>query len=108
MSHEPLHAKHYLQQACTFLGFVQDSLVTDLAKWIRFVSGSNAAQRRCGQTGEFQTFFTAAEEWMRPYAVFCVLRGIFGTPEHWRWGALSLPTPEVPTPPPPPVSPTQL
>ena len=34
-------------------------------------------------------------EWLQPYALFCVLRRIFGTGEHWRWGVLSQPTQEV-------------
>lgn len=31
----------------------------------------------------------------QPYAVFIWLRRVFGTGEHWRWGALSQPTREV-------------
>ena len=36
-----------------------------------------------------------SEKWLRPYAVFKVLQDLFGTAEHWHWGALSRPTPRV-------------
>lgn len=36
-----------------------------------------------------------AGHWVQPYAIFCYLRDLFGTAEHWRWGALAAPTPEV-------------
>ena len=48
------------------------------------------------QGAEYQEWLRGAAHWVRPYAVFCVLRDLFGTSEHWRWGALSKPTPEVP------------
>jgi 4-alpha-glucanotransferase len=43
----------------------------------------------------FRAFEAANREWLQPYAVFRVLRRLFGTGEHWRWGALSQPTQEV-------------
>jgi hypothetical protein len=48
-----------------------------------------------GQTADFREFYAANEEWLRPYAVFCFLRDLFGTAEHWHWGVLARPTPEV-------------
>ncbi len=47
------------------------------------------------QTAEFREFYVANEEWLRPYAIFCFLRDLFGTAEHWHWGVLARPTPEV-------------
>ena len=47
------------------------------------------------QTSEFQEFYAANEEWLRPYAVFCFLRDLFGTAQHWHWGVLSRPTAQV-------------
>lgn len=46
-------------------------------------------------TEEYRRFEASAAEWLRPYAVFIWLRGVMGTGEHWRWGALAAPTPEV-------------
>ena len=46
-------------------------------------------------SSEFKEFCTRNWEWLRPYAVFCFLRDLFGTAEHWRWGALGQPTSEV-------------
>ena len=43
----------------------------------------------------FRRFCADSWEWLQPYAVFLVLRRVFGTCEHWRWGALSHPTQEV-------------
>ncbi|PSC73748.1 4-alpha-glucanotransferase DPE2 [Micractinium conductrix] len=47
------------------------------------------------QSEEFQQFKAASWEWLQPYAVFIVLRRVFGTGEHWRWGALSQPTQDM-------------
>lgn len=47
------------------------------------------------QAAEFQEFYAANEDWLRPYAVFSFLRDLFGTAQHWRWGALSRPTPQA-------------
>ncbi len=47
------------------------------------------------QSPEFQEFFASNKNWLEPYALFCVLRKLFGTTEHWQWGTLSTPTPEV-------------
>ncbi|KAI3431637.1 hypothetical protein D9Q98_004684 [Chlorella vulgaris] len=44
---------------------------------------------------EFLRFKEANWEWLQPYAVFLVLRRLFGTGEHWRWGDLSRPTQEM-------------
>ena len=43
----------------------------------------------------FRRFCADSWEWLQPYAVFCMLRRVFGTGEHWRWGALSQPIQEV-------------
>lgn len=47
------------------------------------------------QTKGYRAWFAANEHWLRPYAVFGFLRSLFGTAEHWRWGALGSPTPEA-------------
>ncbi|KAK9847329.1 hypothetical protein WJX84_006047 [Apatococcus fuscideae] len=47
------------------------------------------------ETPEFQEFFERNKNWLEPYALFCVLRKLFGTTEHWRWGTLSTPTPDM-------------
>ncbi len=47
------------------------------------------------QTEDYQAWFSANEHWLTPYAVFCILRDLFGTSEHQNWGALSSQTPEV-------------
>ena len=36
----------------------------------------------------FKAFLDEQSAWLRPYAVFGALRELFGTAEHWRWGAL--------------------
>jgi 4-alpha-glucanotransferase len=38
---------------------------------------------------EFLKFYEGNKQWLRPYGVFCVLRDLFGTSEHWRWGVFS-------------------
>ena len=38
---------------------------------------------------EFRAFLDDAGGWLAPYAVFSALRDVFGTAQHWRWGALS-------------------
>ena len=43
----------------------------------------------------FRRFCADSWVWLQPYAVFSMLRRVFGTGEHWRWGALSQPTREV-------------
>lgn len=47
------------------------------------------------QSEEYSDFWNANEEWLRPYAVFCFLRDMFGTAEHWNWGVFAHPTPEM-------------
>ena len=37
----------------------------------------------------FLAYFEENKNWLKPYAVFCVLRDLFGTAEHWRWGVFS-------------------
>lgn len=44
---------------------------------------------------EFLRFKAEAWEWLQPYSVFCMLRKVFGSGEHWNWGSLSRPTQEV-------------
>ena len=43
----------------------------------------------------FKAWFEHSHEWLRPYAAFCVLRDLFGTAEHWRWGGFSHGTPQA-------------
>ena len=38
---------------------------------------------------EFVTFLEENAEWLKPYAVFRALTELFGTSQHWRWGALA-------------------
>jgi 4-alpha-glucanotransferase len=42
-----------------------------------------------------QDWFAANARWLVPYAAFCFLRDLFGTAEHWNWGVMATPTPEV-------------
>ncbi len=49
----------------------------------------------CVQSPDFKAYFEANERWLRPYAVFKFLQGLFGTAEHWHWGSLSRPTQKV-------------
>lgn len=44
---------------------------------------------------EFQAFCQENREWLQPYAAFCFLRDLFGTAEHWAWGALAAPSREA-------------
>lgn len=37
----------------------------------------------------FKSFYEKNASWLRPYGVFCVLRDLFGTSDHWRWGVFS-------------------
>ncbi len=50
------------------------------------------------QSPEFARWFAEAGSWLRPYAAFCFLRDLFGTAEHWQWGALATPSPQVRNP----------
>ncbi|CAG9464665.1 unnamed protein product [Pedinophyceae sp. YPF-701] len=43
----------------------------------------------------FRTWFQANAHWVRPYAAFCLLKELFGTAEHWKWGELAKPSAEV-------------
>ena len=40
----------------------------------------------------FELFRLKNERWLVPYAVFCFLRDLFGTAEHWNWGVFSKPS----------------
>jgi 4-alpha-glucanotransferase len=42
-----------------------------------------------------QEWFAGAQSWVQPYAAFVFLKGLFGTAEHWTWGAMAHPTPEL-------------
>lgn len=47
------------------------------------------------QSKLFREFCARNHEWLQPYSVFCFLRDLFGTAEHWNWGAFSTPTQKV-------------
>ena len=42
------------------------------------------------ESEEFKTFFRANEHWLVPYAAFCVLRDLNGSPEFGKWTELSV------------------
>ena len=42
-----------------------------------------------------QAWFADNASWLEPYAAYSWLRQLFGTAEHWRWGAMSKPSPEL-------------
>lgn len=54
-----------------------------------------ARHARPVQSKPYKEFCARNSEWLKPYAVFCFLRDLFGTAEHWKWGVFSSPTPEV-------------
>ena len=37
----------------------------------------------------FKDWMASNGRWLKPYAAFCFLRDLFGTAEHWQWGALA-------------------
>ena len=41
---------------------------------------------------DFTAWYDQHAHWVRPYAVFCFLKDVFGTAEHWNWGVLSHPS----------------
>jgi len=43
---------------------------------------------------EFKTFFTDNEFWLVPYAVYCLLRDKFGTPDYRKWEEFAVYNPE--------------
>ncbi|WPT12628.1 4-alpha-glucanotransferase DPE2 [Picochlorum sp. SENEW3] len=43
----------------------------------------------------YMEFASSNSQWLIPYAVFCFLRDMFQTSEHWKWGKFSKPTPEM-------------
>ena len=42
---------------------------------------------------DYQAFLHDNAGWLRPYAAHAVCRALFGSPDHWTWGALATPTP---------------
>ncbi|XP_050231099.1 4-alpha-glucanotransferase DPE2 [Mercurialis annua] len=40
-------------------------------------------------SNSFQQFFSENEEWLKPYAAFCLLRDFFETSDHSQWGRFS-------------------
>ena len=44
---------------------------------------------------EYKIFWERNEKWLRPYAVFCFLKTLFGTAEHWKWGVFATPTSDM-------------
>ena len=47
------------------------------------------------QDTNFQAWFKSSQDWLQPYAAFLFLKDLFGSAEHWRWGALAEATPEA-------------
>lgn len=43
---------------------------------------------------QYQEFVDSNEYWLRPYAAFCVLRDMYGTPEMDKWGEYAVYAPE--------------
>ena len=41
--------------------------------------------RKCFATSEYRNFFEANREWLEPYAIYCHLRDIYGTPDFSKW-----------------------
>ena len=56
---------------------------------------SSANHLRPLQDSEFQAWFESSQDWLQPYAAFLFLKDLFGSAEHWRWGALAEATPEA-------------
>jgi len=46
------------------------------------------------KSGDFARFMKANESWLRPYAVFCALRDVYGTPDFTKWGEYAEYTPD--------------
>lgn len=40
----------------------------------------------------FKEWFAVNRDWLQPYAIFKVLKDLFGTAEHWQWGSLAHPS----------------
>ena len=49
----------------------------------------------CVQTQQYIAWYERSKHWVKTYAAFCILRDLFGTAEHWHWGAFSHGTPDV-------------
>lgn len=47
------------------------------------------------ESEDYQAFAEANRHWLLPYAAFCFLKDLFGTAEHWQWGAFATPTKEA-------------
>ncbi|KAI8466522.1 MAG: cytosolic 4-alpha-glucanotransferase [Monoraphidium minutum] len=54
-----------------------------------------ACARRRRRRPCLREWFESSRKWLVPYAAFCFLRDLFGTAEHWRWGAMAAPTQEL-------------
>ncbi|MFH1079493.1 MAG: 4-alpha-glucanotransferase [Pseudomonadota bacterium] len=46
-------------------------------------------------SGAFQAFLMEHADWLKPYAVFCHLRDIYGTSDYRKWGEFSRMTPDA-------------
>jgi len=44
---------------------------------------------------DFKAWLEQNADWLKPYALFCHLKQLFGTAEHWQWGLLANPTEET-------------
>ncbi|CAN6443473.1 unnamed protein product [Victoria cruziana] len=40
-------------------------------------------------SSSFQKFFSENEDWLKPYAAFCFLKGFFETSDHTQWGSFA-------------------
>ena len=47
------------------------------------------------QGTDFEGWFESSQDWLQPYAAFLFLKDLFGSAEHWRWGALAEATREA-------------
>ena len=45
-----------------------------------------------GASEELDAFVADQSDWLKPYAVFCCLRDLFGHSRHMQWGTLANPT----------------
>ncbi len=61
-------------------------------EYLRELFAEKGASTR--RTKAYKDFVAANEAWLRPYAAFCTLRDMFGTPEMDKWGEYAEYTPE--------------
>jgi len=47
------------------------------------------------ESPEFKEWLADNREWVRPYAAFIFLKDLFQSAEHWQWGLMSKPTPQL-------------